>query len=246
MTSARKRSTVAVMLLGILIGGVAGYFVASAAEDKKAAPVVDHAAEIAALRAELAEVKTHISPASLDEQLKQLQSTVVDILLRGDEFSLRADYARTADRLEGHSASEFAMRDADQDGIDDLEQLRRSFASLVSGKTPVAQAKKADSADNAESLGNLPPTDYALADHTHTNVGDFRVNGALAVTGNTIASGDVQVFGEVVAVGGLLPGTVDIDAKPAIAGMIRYNRRLGILEYCDGTRWNMIAIADQP
>ena len=246
MAVSQKLSTFVILFVGLLAGGVAGYVFARAAANKPLAPASNHSAELAELRAELAEIKAHLSPASLDEQLKQLESTVVDILVRGDEFSLRADYARTADRLEGHAAGEFAMRDADNDGTNDIEQLRLGLANFVSGKTPVAKAKAADTAENAESLGNLPPTDYALANHTHTDVDNFRVNGALAVTGNTIASGDVQVFGEVVAVGGLLPGTVDVEAKPAIAGMIRYNRRLGILEYCDGTRWNMIAIADQP
>lgn len=246
MAASQKLSAFVILFVGLLAGGMAGYLYARAAANKPLAPAGDHSAELAELRAELAEIKTHLSPASLDEQLKQLESTVVDILVRGDEFSLRADYARTADRLDGHTASEFAMRDADNDGTSDVEQLRLGLANVVSGKVTVAKAKAAETADSAESLGNLPPTDYALADHTHTNVNNFRVNGSLAVTGNTIASGDVQVFGEVVAVGGLLPGTVDIEAKPAIAGMIRYNRRLGVLEYCDGTRWNMIAIADQP
>lgn len=250
MTPAGKRSTAA-LFMGLLLGAAAGYVAARASEDKSASPGADHTAELAEIRAELAEVKTQVSPTTTDEQVKQLQAMVSDILLRGDEFSLRADFARTADRLDGHRASEFVLRDADQDGTEDLEQMRQTVDGIVAGKIQVARAKKAESADNAEFLGNLPLTDFALADHTHESMtgnvrllDNLRVDGTLTASGNMIASGDIQVFGEVVAVGGLLPGAVDIDPKPAIAGMIRYNRRLGTLEYCDGTRWNEIAVAE--
>ncbi len=250
MTPVRRQSTAA-LLVGLLLGTVAGYVAAHATEDKTVPPVADHSPELAEIRAELAEIKAQVSPVSVDEQLEQLQAMVSDILLRGDEFSLRADYARTADRLDGHRADAFALRDADEDGTEDLEQLRQMVDSIVTGKIQVARAKKADSGDNTEFLDDLPLTDFALADHTHDSMtGDvrlldnLRVDGTLTASGNVIASGDMQVFGEVVAVGGLLPGAVDIDPKPAIAGIIRYNRRLGALEYCDGSRWNEIAVVE--
>lgn len=257
MTSARKNSIVAALLLGVLVGVVAGYLVAylvpHTREREPATATLDYSSELAQIRADLAEVKTQIAPVSVDEQLKQLQAIVTDILLRGDEFSLRADFARTADRLGGRSAADFALYDADGDGTADLDQLRHTLEGILSGTTPVAKAKKADSAGNTEFLGNLPLTDFSLANHSHPTLnGDVRlldnvrVDGALTVAGNTIASGDVQVFGEVVAVGGLLPGAVDIEPKPTIAGMIRYNRRVGALEYCDGARWHEIAVVQQP
>lgn len=248
MTSARRSPTTLTLLLGLVLGTAAGYYLARASEPKSAG-TNDASAELSRIRAELDELKTQHAPAAVNEQVRQLEGIVTDILVRGDEFSLRADFARTADRLEGHPASDFVLRDADGDGTDDLDQLRKTIEAIVSGATPVGKAKKADSAGNAEFLGNLPMTDYALADHGHAalagNVNmldNLRVGGTLTVAGNTIASGDAQVFGEVVAVGGVMPGSVDIDPKPAIAGTIRYNRRTGALEYCDGSRWNEVAV----
>ncbi len=248
MTSARRSSAMIVApLLGLLIGGVAGYLVAQGLHPGPNATIVDHSVELAEIRTELTELKAQIAPASVEDQVEQLQALVTDILLRGDELSLRADFARTADRLDGHAAADFALCDADEDGTADLEQLKQRLDGILSGATPVARAKKADSAGNTEFLGDLPLTDFALSDHSHPSLaGDVRVGGALSVSGNTIASGDVQVFGEVVAVGGLLPGTVNVDPKPAIAGMIRYNRGTGALEYCDGASWNEVAVVQQP
>ncbi len=249
MPSARSSTTLVSLLLGGLLGVGAGYLLARASEGQSSPGAANHAAELAQIRAELDELKARHAVPAADEQMEQLQAIVTDILLRGDEFALRAEFARRADRLGGRAAAEFALRDADGDGADDLEQLRQKLDGIVSGATPVAKAKKADSAGNTDFLGNLALTDFALADHTHpTLTGDVnmldnvRVGGVLTVAGNTIASGDMQVFGEVVAVGGLLPGAVDIDPKPAIAGMIRYNRRTGALEYCDGSRWNEVAV----
>jgi hypothetical protein len=253
MTSARTSSAIVTLILGFLLGGAAGYLVAHAWDQSPASTKADHSAELGQIRAELAEIKTQVTPADVNEQLAQLRATVGDILLRGDEFALRADFARTANQLDGHSAADFALRDADGDGTDDLEQVRRTLEGILSGTTPVGNAKKADAAGNTEFLGNLAMTDFALDDHTHPILaGDVRmldnvrIEGTLAVTGNTIASGNLQVFGEVVAVGGLMPGEVNLDPKPDIAGLIRYNRRTGALEYCDGTRWNEIAVVSQP
>ena len=246
MTSTTKYSSGGLLLLGIVLGGVVGFLVAHAGENATTSPQADLSTELADIRAELANLKERVSPAAVKAEVEQLQAIVGDILLRGDEFSLRADFARSAGRLDGHVAEDFALRDADRDGREDIAVLHGRIDDILSGKTPVGKAKHADAADNSECLGNLPPTDFALADHTHSELASARVNGSLTVTGNTIASGDVQVFGEVVAVGGLLPGTIDIDPKPAIAGMIRYSRRLGALEYCDGIRWNELAVADQP
>ncbi len=245
MRSASIRNTV-VLFLGMAIGLPAGYLVARTLAQSPVASTPDHSAELAQLRAEVEELKTQIAPASVDEQVTQLQGMVADILLRGDEFSLRADYARTADRLDGYKPSDFALRDADEDGTDDLEQVKQALAAILSGAARVGKAEKADSAGNAEFLGNLALTDFALANHSHAKLGDVRVDGALSVTGNTVVSGDVQVFGEVMAVGGVIPGSVNTDPKPAIAGLIRYNRRTGALEYCDGTRWNEVAVVSQP
>ncbi len=253
MASARRSTAILTLLLGLLLGGAAGFLVAQA-RDQQAGPTgQDPWGELAQLRADLAELKAQVAPANVDEQVAQLQTIVTDILLRGDEFAIRADFARTANRLDGHPVGDFTLRDADQDGTADLEQVQQTLAGILAGTTPVGHAKKADSAGNAEFLGNLPLTDFALSNHSHANLdGDVRmldnarIDGALAVTGNTIASGNVQVFGEVVAIGGLLPGDVDLQPKPEIAGLIRYNRRTGALEYCDGTRWNEIAVVSQP
>ncbi len=253
MTSTRTSSAIVTLILGLFAGAAAGFLVAHLRVQSPASANADHSAELSQIRAELAELKAHVIPVTVDEQLAQLHTTVTDILVRGDEFAIRADFARTADRLGGHPAGDFALRDADKDGSADLEQVRHTLEGILSGTTQVGNAKKADSAGNTEFLGNLPLTDFALANHSHPNLtGDVRmldnvrIDGTLTVTGNAIASGDFQVFGEVVAVGGLSPGEVNLDPKPEIAGLIRYNRRTGALEYCDGTRWNEIAVVNQP
>ena len=183
MRSASIRSTILVLFVGVALGLAAGYLVGRALAQSPAASAPNHSAELAQLRAEVDELKSQMAPASVDEQVTQLQGMVADILLRGDEFSLRADYARTADRLDGHKPSDFALRDADGDGTDDLEQVKQTLAAIVSGATPVGKAKKADSAGNAEFLGNLALTDFAVANHSHAKLGDVRVDGALSVTG---------------------------------------------------------------
>jgi hypothetical protein len=253
MSSARRSSAAATLLLGLAVGGTVGYLVADTRSQEPTSTLTNDSASLAEIRAELDELGAKISGVSVDDQLAQLQTAVADILSRGDEISLRADFARTADRLEGHKADDFALRDADEDGTPDLEHLRQSLADIVSGKTPVARAKKADSADNAEFLGNLPLTDFALADHAHANLSgnvqlddNLRVNGGLTISRNVTASADIEVFGDVVAAGGFQPGSFDAAPRPALAGMIRYNRHTGGLEYCDGTQWNEIAVSPEP
>ncbi len=240
---------ISLLVIGLVLGAMAGYLVAQARNpDLASSP--ETSAELAKIHTELAELRAQTALVSVNEQVAQLETIVSDVLLRGDEFLLRADFARNADQLGGHGPSHFALRDADEDGTEDVEQLRHALDNMLSGKTPVSLAKKADSAGDAERFGDLPIADFASADHVHETMtgnvrmlDDLRVDGALAVSGMA-ASGSVQVFGEVVAVGGLLPGAVDVEPKPAMAGMIRYNRGLGALEYCDGTRWNELAVVE--
>ncbi|MHB8902917.1 MAG: hypothetical protein ACYC6Y_29505 [Thermoguttaceae bacterium] len=253
MTPARMMTTITILIVGTLAGGVGGFLLVEVLDPKGGAAAAP-SAELAQIRAELAELKGRGAPLGMDDQLAQLHGIVTDILLRGDEFAIRADFARNADRFGGRPVGDFALRDGDGDGRDDLEELRQMLEGIVAGTTPVGLAKKADSAANAEFFANLPLTDFALADHNHPVlegdvrvVGSGRVDGTFTVTGSTIASGAVQVFGEVVAVGGLMPGDVNVDPKPELAGLIRYNRRTGALEYCDGSRWNEVAVvATQP
>lgn len=238
----------AVLLLCLVVGLAVGYLIAQELQVAPEGQPSNVAAEIAQLRAEVAALKER-SPLTSNTDLEDLQTVVADIMLRGDELALRADYARNADRLAGHEAADFALRDADEDGIDDLAGANETVAAILSGELPVGEAKKAATAGNAAFLGNLAPTDFALAEHNHNDFPesvrfqrDLRVEGNLTLIGNLAASGNVEVFGNLVAVGGVHVGRVESAPLPATAGMLRYNRANGTLEYSNGAQWLEIAV----
>lgn len=248
MASATRRHPWAALILGLAVGLVVGYLVAQEAQVRPAVQPSNLAAEIAQLRADVAALKER-GPSMAEADLKDLQTVVADIMFRGDEVALRAEYARNADRLGGREPAEFAIRDADQDGIDDLASANESIAEILSGKLPVGEAKKSATAGNAGTLGHLAPTDFALAEHDHADFPesarfqrDLRVEGNLALIGNLAASGSAEVFGNLVAIGGVQVGRVESDALPATAGTIRYNRAGGTLEYSNGAQWREIAV----
>ena len=248
MASASRGYFWAALILGLAIGLAVGYLVA---QEKYAAPPIQTAsvlAEIAQLRADLAAIKETGSSIS-EADLKDLQTVVADILVRGDELALRAQYAQNAGRLDGHEAAQFVLRDAGQDGIDGQAGAGETLSAILSGKLPVGEAKKAATSGNAAFLGNLAPTDFALAEHDHKDFPesarfqhDLRVEGNLALIGNLAASGNTEVFGNLVAVGGVQVGRVESAPAPTTAGMIRYNRTSGALEYSNGTAWLEIAV----
>ena len=65
MTSARRSPAMIVApLLGLLVGGVAGYLVAQGLHQGPVATVVDHSTELAEIRTELTELKAQIAPAA--------------------------------------------------------------------------------------------------------------------------------------------------------------------------------------
>ncbi|MDD4268035.1 MAG: hypothetical protein GXY25_07610 [Pirellulaceae bacterium] len=255
MASASRGYFWAALILGLAIGLAVGYLVA---QEKYAAPPIQTAsvlAEIAQLRADLAAIKETGSSIS-EADLKDLQTVVADILVRGDELALRAEYARNAGRLDGREAAQFVLREAGPDGIDGQAGAGETLSAILSGKLPVGEAKKAATAataGNAAFLGNLAPTDFALAEHDHKDFPesarfqrDLRVEGNLALIGNLAASGSAEVFGNLVAVGGVQVGRVESAPTPATAGMIRYNRTSGALEYSNGAAWLEIAVEQGP
>ena len=251
MASASRGYFWAALILGLAIGLAVGYLVA---QEKYAAPPIQTAsvlAEIAQLRADLAAIKETGSSIS-EADLKDLQTVVADISFAAMSWRLRAG-TRNTGRLDGRGCT-VRFREGRPDGS--TAKPVRGRASAISGKLPVGEAKKAATAataGNAAFLGNLAPTDFALAEHDHKDFPesarfqrDLRVEGNLALIGNLAASGSAEVFGNLVAVGGVQVGRVESAPTPATAGMIRYNRTSGALEYSNGAAWLEIAVEQGP
>lgn len=156
MAAPSRISVFAALLFGIAVGTAVGYLLAQERpEVSSAGPGESVSTEIAKLRAELDDLKERDGVSNLEADLKDLQTIVADIMLRGDEVSLRAEFAQNAERLNGIDADKFALWDSDGDGTDDLAHLEESTRDIVSGETPVGLAKKANTADNAAFLGDL-------------------------------------------------------------------------------------------